>query len=245
LQGYTVFLVRDDGTTEEIDPKGARKAMQPNAVIIFVDHGKRQIYNFNGREADTRLRFAGARLANEFRNDYGMYSVSSIHQGDKPTGFGDFLTSLSSGLHIDKDAERTMTNVLSSPRTAEADFASTAGWAMPREVSHPSLAEPTEHSDVNEIISQFGTPPAGFTVEANIVGDVVYKQTEVRTTVMGKQIVQNRMEKVDVDGTFETDGKIRLIAKNNTVLGIQILVKSEEGKTAPSKEPRKKSKGAR
>nr|MDO8097947.1 hypothetical protein [Candidatus Njordarchaeota archaeon] len=95
---FEVFEVQDDGTHVPVDLGKVNDVLSANSVVILIDHGRRKIYNFNGRESRIRTRFIGARLAAEqIRSKLGLsYSVQAVEEGEETQGFRDLLREITS-----------------------------------------------------------------------------------------------------------------------------------------------------
>nr|MDO8134795.1 hypothetical protein [Candidatus Njordarchaeum guaymaensis] len=90
---FEVYQVQEDGTHVPVDLSKVNDALSTHNVLILIDHSRRRIYNFNGRESKIRTRFIGARLAvDEIRSKLGLsYNVQAVDEGEESQGFRDLL----------------------------------------------------------------------------------------------------------------------------------------------------------
>ncbi|WXG42496.1 MAG: hypothetical protein WED04_00045 [Promethearchaeati archaeon SRVP18_Atabeyarchaeia-1] len=251
---YEIYQIKEDGSKLEVPVEKINEALVPCNVVILIDHTRRKIYNFNGRESGIRVRFIGARMAaGPIRGELGLtYTVNSIDEGEETNEFRDFVKSVTNPGSV------AVSRILDRPPPPPLPLRSATqktGEAARRPSSEPSnaLTEASSSSpekeapysnrvsaeadcDVTSLAREFGETPQGYEVEAIILKDAVYKNVQVQTKVFGKEVEQVRLERVnDVDGLFTMDGQIRVIAKNGAITGIQIMSK---GKATATKKPK-------
>jgi hypothetical protein len=250
---YEIFQVKDDGSKLEVPGEKISEALAPSSVTILIDHTRRKIYNFNGRESGIRVRFIGARLAaGPIRGELGLsYSIASIDEGEETNEFREFLKSVYS------PGSAAVSRILDRPPPPPLPLKPVAPKAIEpakRPIPEPQkeivapVAQPPEKVasspnkpvtsvdlDISSVVKGFGDTPDGYDIEAIIVKDAVYKNAQIQTKVFGKVVEQNRLEKVtDVDGIFTLDGQARIIAKNGQIVAIQILSKRKPAATKKS-----------
>jgi hypothetical protein len=244
---YEVYQVSEDGSKVALTADKVNEALQPTSVLIFIDHTHRKIYNFNGRESSIRARFCGARLAaGPIRSELGLsYSIGSIDEGEETGDFRELLKNISAPGNsvVTRILERPPPPPLASRRSAPKRVAATPmaiaaesenNLACPEPTSlprkEPDLGTPDQLTDneISSLTEELGEAPDGYDIEAMIIKSAVYKCVQVTTTVFGKETNQTKIERVkDIDGTFTLDGKVKVIAKNGVVSGLQILTKQK------------------
>jgi hypothetical protein len=249
---YEVFQVKEDGSKLEVPADKINDALAPSNVVILIDHTRRKIYNFNGKESSIRVRFIGARMAaGPIRGELGLtYTVASVDEGEETNDFRDCLKKIGS------PGSAAVSRILDRPPPPPPPMRSPAPKAsesvrrqtpeptndlMPTDSSSFEKQAPILNSavvqaecDVSLVIKEFGEPPEGYDVEAVIVRDSVFKNVKVQTKVFGKEVEQTKLERVnDIDGLFTMDGEVKVIAKNGVVQGVQIL--SKQNSTLPHK----------
>jgi hypothetical protein len=254
---YEVYQVSEDGSKVALTADKVNEALTPTSVLIFIDHTHRKIYNFNGRESSIRARFCGARLAaGPIRGELGLsYSIGSIDEGEETGDFRELLKNISApgNAMVSRILERPPPPPLASKRSASKEpvatpmpiatesvnnSASPVLTSLPQKEPNLGAISQLADNDISSVTKELGEAPDGYDIEAMIIGNAVYKCVQVKTTVFGKEMNQTRVERVkDVDGTFTLDGQIKVVAKNGTVSGVQILTKQKSG-------PQKKSKQA-
>jgi hypothetical protein len=270
---FEIYQIQDDGTRVTIEASKLNEVLSAHNVVILVDHNKRKIYNFNGKEAKMRTRFIGARMAVEqIRCALGMaYNVQAVEEGEETQGFRDFLTEIACPgsssrqsnpsnpsstpptppvvkIYIDKDVaepdklrpkdrsllgqsvEQSLPDIVKDTRKLGSSASRSA------EASPSLTARRETNANVDSVIKQLGEVPTGYDVEAVIVNNDIYKYARIQSKVLGKEIEQTRLERIDsIDGVFTLDGEVKVVAASGKVLGIQVLSKQ---KAAPAKKPK-------
>ena len=252
---YEIYQVNEDGSKLAVAADKVNDALAPANVVILVDHTRRKIYNFNGRESRIRVRFIGARMAaGPIRGELGLtYTVTSVDEGEETNDFRECLKNIGSpgsaavSRILDRPPPppppmRPTTAKASEPvrrQTLEPMLEQTVATPSPLEGLTPNLnkAAVQADSDVSLLVKEFGETPEGYEIEAIIKNDKVFKNVTVQSKVFGKAVEQTRLERVsDIDGLFTLDGEIKIIAKNGAVQAVQVLSKQSSSSAQKSKE---------
>jgi hypothetical protein len=241
---YEIYQVMEDGSKVAVTGDKVNDALSPANVVIVVDHTKRKIYNFNGRDSKIRVRFIGARMAaGPIRGELGLtYTVTSIDEGEETNDFRECLRNIST------PGSTAVSRILGRPppppqpmrqattTVTESVRRETPGPTQEQTATNPSLV--VEHSssqsaiavqedtDISSLVKEFGEIPEGYEIEAVIAKGAVFKNVTVQAKVFGKMMEQTKLERAnDIDGLFTLNGEIRVIAKNGAVQGVQVLSK--------------------
>jgi ribosomal protein L18E len=93
---FEIFHVQEDGTRVPVELSKLNDVLTTNNVVILVDHVRRRIFNFNGKEAKIRTRFIGARMAAEqIRSSLGMaYNIQAVEEGEENQKFRDLINDI-------------------------------------------------------------------------------------------------------------------------------------------------------
>jgi hypothetical protein len=252
---YEIYQVKEDGSKLAVTGDKVNEALAPTNVVILVDHTRRKIYNFNGRESGIRARFIGARMAaGPIRGELGLtYTVASVDEGEETNEFRECLKNIGS------PGSAAVSRILGRPPPPPLPTRSST--VKPNEPVRHQKPEPKNEqlaaspptfeeqapsqsnasmqldNDITLLAKEFGETPEGYEIEAIIAKDAVFKNVTVQSKVFGKEVEQTRLERVnDVDGLFKLNGEIRIIAKNGTVQGIQVLSKQNSSSTRRPKD---------
>ncbi len=88
----TCFEMNDDGTAVEVSIR--RSSLVSDKVFCIVDPNTKSIYIWQGKNADVRVRFVGARVASNIRAREGpVYRVRAIEEGEEPESLLNELSS--------------------------------------------------------------------------------------------------------------------------------------------------------
>lgn len=252
---YEIYQVKEDGSKLEVHADKINDALAPTNVVILIDHTRRKIYNFNGKESGIRVRFIGARMAaGPIRGELGLtYTVGSVDEGEETSDFRECLK------RIGSPGSAAVSRILDRPPPPPPPMrppAPKAGEPVKRQTPEPMNEPPvTSPSSLEErapnlnkaamqadwdaslFAKGFGETPEGYEIEAIIVKDAVFKNVTVQSKVFGKEVEQTRLERAnDIDGLFTMDGEVRIIVKNGAVQGVQILSKQNSHSTKKPKD---------
>jgi hypothetical protein len=252
---YEIYQVKEDGSKLAVSADKVNDALAPTNVVIVVDHTRRKIYNFNGKESGIRVRFIGARMAaGPIRGELGLtYTVASVDEGEETNDFRECLKNIGSpgssavSRILDRPPPPPLPLRAPTPRASEPlrrqttepmnELPVTSPSPLEERASDPNKATMQEDSDVSLLVKGFGETPEGYEIEAIIVKDAVFKNVTVQSKVFGKEVQQTRLERVsDIDGLFTMDGQIRIVAKNGAVQGLQILSKQNSSSARKPKD---------
>lgn len=258
---FEVFQVSEDGSRLEVTPDKINDAISPGNVLIFIDHTKRKIYNFNGKDSSIRIRFVGARLAaGPIRGELGLsYNIGSIDEGEETNEFRDFLRTITtpgsskvvklldrpSPVPSPRPARQSVPEAVVGPKSVALEHGPSnpepeVSLQSQRQQDQPTNIDQQANLDANSIAEKFGGTPEGCSVEAMIIKDALYKYVQVQTTVFGKQVEHTRLERMaDLDGNFTLDGQLRVLLNSGKVIGVQVLSRES---TKEKNTPAKKSK---
>jgi hypothetical protein len=254
---YEIYQVKEDGSKIEVASDKINEALAPTNVAIVIDHSRRKIYNFNGRESGIRARFIGARMAaGPIRGELGLtYTVASVDEGEETNDFRECLKNIGSpgsaavSRILDRPPPPPPPMRQPAPKSSEparhqtlepmSDKASASPPSIEAQASNPNKACAETDYDVSLLVKGFGEVPQGYEVEAVIVKDAVFKNVTVQSKVFGREVEQTRLEKAnDIDGLFTMDGEVRIIAKNGIIQGVQILSKQN---SSPAHKPKERN----
>ncbi len=88
------FTVQDDGEITPIEVT-SYEDLADDQVYLLVDHSKKHIFIWKGRNAPVRRKFISARTAQSMRNELGLtYKVISVEQGNETKTFGTLMKGL-------------------------------------------------------------------------------------------------------------------------------------------------------
>ncbi|MHA1270751.1 MAG: hypothetical protein ACTSPY_13240 [Candidatus Helarchaeota archaeon] len=83
-----VYEVLETGETEFLSVSTIKDALDPNKVLIILDHDKRTVYIYVGKAASTRLKFSSARSSRTILQERNLaYRVKTVDEEDLPSWF--------------------------------------------------------------------------------------------------------------------------------------------------------------
>jgi hypothetical protein len=235
-----MYEVAEDGELKESPFR--KESVDSGKVYIFVNDDDKLIVLWNGKDAKTRSKFIGARLASSLRLEHGLsYKMTQVDEAETP----DYIR------HIDAkpSASRPATTAPAVPRpevssqpqvprpvvqprqqsmSASAPAASTyRGLQMQTQVQKAEL-------DQNKIVERLNSieTPKGFERELIVIGHDMFAVSVSRTRVFGKEKVEHKVGKVTnplEDGIFlGSEYTPRVIIENGRVLAVEFLKESSQ-----------------
>ena len=246
--------VTEDGELKESPFK--KENVESTKVYIFVNDDDKLIVLWSGKDARTRIKFIGARLASSLRLEQGLsYKLMQIDEAVDV----DFIRNMSI-----KPSER--------PPVATAPTTSRQESVRPQQVARPSIqsqprdviSEPPvirasrpqqfqgsiqrselDESQIVERLSSIETPK-GFERELIVIGHSMFAVSVSKTRVFGKEKVEYKVGKVTnpiEDGIFLAEEYTpRVIIENGRVLAVEFLktgkypLRKAEGEKPSTKE---------
>jgi hypothetical protein len=228
--------VTEDGELKEILFR--REDVDSGKVYLFVNDDEKQIILWCGKEARTRSKFIGARLASSLRLEHGLsYKMVQIDEAENP----DFLKAgvnftlgrpqvappSASGKSESRSAPQVSTlRVQPQPRPPVA--------VVPNIPSSPRVVQPQTISQRGELdqtrvierLSQIEVPK-GFERELVVIGHDIFAVSVSKTRVFGKEKVEHKIGRVTnplEDGIFMAEEHTpRVIIENGHVLAVEFL----------------------
>jgi hypothetical protein len=230
-----MYEVAEDGELKESQFR--KESVDSGKVYIFVNDEDKLIVLWSGKEARTRSKFIGARLASSLRLEHGLsYKLTQVDEAETP----DYIK------HIDAkpSAPRPTTAVppVTKPEAAvQSDTYRSA--TQPRQQS-PQMSVPISSSprgtqistqfqrvemDQNKIVERLNSieTPKGFERELIVIGHDMFAVSVSKTRVFGKEKVERKVGKVTnplEDGIFlGSEYTPRVIIENGRVLAVEFL----------------------
>jgi hypothetical protein len=252
--------VAEDGELKESPFKV--EDVDSSKVYIFVNDDEKQIILWNGKEARTRNKFIGARLASSIRLEHGLsYKLLQVDESVDQ----DFIRNVGKPGRAPSSPSQTAAPVVREhpPTTPPAPQVSRpAPQPQPPSVRPPTRSFPTTSGvsspkpelDQSKIAERLNSiePPKGFERELIVIGHDIFAVSVSKTKVFGKEKTEYKVGKVTnpvEDGIFLAKEYIpRVIVENGRVLAVEFLKASIQSKlkvereepateSAPTEEP--------
>jgi hypothetical protein len=240
--------VTEDGELKESPFK--KENVESTKVYIFVNDDDKQIVLWSGKEARTRIKFIGARLASSLRLEQGLsYKLMQIDESVDV----DFIKNM-----IGKPGERPA--VVTAPTTSGREPVSSPQVAYPSIQSPQKIATPEppvirayrpqqfqssiqrpelDEGKIVERLSSIETPK-GFERELIVIGHSMFAVSVSKTRVFGKEKVEYKVGKVTnpiEDGIFLAEEYTpRVIIENGRVLAVEFLKTGKYAQRKPEVE---------
>lgn len=233
--------VTEDGELKESTFK--KENVESTKVYIFVNDEDKQIILWSGKEARTRIKFIGARLASSLRLEQGLsYKLTQIDESVDT----DFIRNMGG-----KPGERppvvaapttSKREPVSSPQVTRSSVESSQRIAPsePPIVRAPRV-QPFQGSiqkaelDEGKIVERLSSieTPKGFERELIVIGHNMFAVSVSKTRVFGKEKVEYKVGKVTnpiEDGIFLAEEYTpRVIVENGRVLAVEFLKTGQHG----------------
>jgi hypothetical protein len=235
-----MFEVSEDGELKESPFR--KEDVVSNKVYIFVNDDEKQIILWNGKEARTRNKFIGARLASSIRLEHGLsYKLIQVDESVD----SDFLRSM-----VVKPGERISYPPTPapppkhepaaapqlSPPSPQPRPASTVTPVRVPPVSYGQIPSPRSELDQSKIVERLSSieVPKGFERELIVIGHDMFAVSVSKTRVFGKEKTEYKVGRVTnplEDGIFLAEGYTpRVIIENSRVLAVEFLKTSVQPK---------------
>jgi hypothetical protein len=189
----------------ELTPLSSKltEVLNTERVLLIVIDQTKTIYLWKGINSPVAKKFIGARCGQQLRGEKGLlYKVVPIDEGEEPSDFEDI-----------KDLEPSEVPTTTTP--------SGGGVA----VAAPSLTDDLKDKLLSEELE------GDFKREGIIVGKDYYAVTESKANVLGKEVINQEIQKAEElpDGLlFDNDYGIRIhVESDGKVDAIEILKKKE------------------
>lgn len=179
------------------------EVLNTERVLLIVINQTKTIFLWKGINSPVAKKFIGARCGQQLRGEKGLlFKVIPIDEGEEPPDFEDI-----------KDLEPSKVPTTTAP--------SDSGIA----VSAPSLTDDLKEKLLSEELE------GEFKREGIIVGKDYYAVTESKANVLGKEVINQEIQKAEElpDGLlFDNDYGIRIhVESDGKVDAIEILKKKE------------------
>jgi hypothetical protein len=233
--------VTEDGELKESPFR--KENVESKKVYIFVNDDDKQIILWSGKDARTRIKFIGARLASSLRLEQGLsYKMTQVDESVD----ADFIR------HIDaKPGEKPLVAAVAptpkyepshAPQVSRSTVQPQQRVAAPEVPFSPQpraqqfqiptqRAEP-DQSKVVERLTSIETPK-GFERELIVIGHDMFAVSVSKTRVFGKEKVEHKVGKVTnpiEDGIFLAEEYTpRVIIENGRVLAVEFLKAAPQG----------------
>lgn len=237
--------VTEDGELKESPFK--KENVDSSKVYIFVNDEDKQITLWSGKEARTRIKFIGARLASSLRLEQGLsYKLMQIDESVDV----DFIKNMGG-----KPGERP--SVASTPAASKREpvpspqITRSSAQSTQRSVTteppvvyipRPQFQGSIQKSELDQgkIVERLTSieTPKGFERELIVIGHDMFAVSVSKTRVFGKEKVEYRVGKVTnpiEDGIFLAEEYTpRVIIENGRVLAVEFLSPGSTFRGRPS-----------
>jgi len=228
--------VAEDGELKESPFR--REDVDSKKVYIFVNDDEKQIILWNGKEARTRNKFIGARLASSLRLEHGLsYKLIQVDESVDQ----DFIRGMG------KPGERPSPPAAPARRepSPAPQVSRPAPQPQPPSITAPTRAPPITYGhfpsprpelDQSKIVERLNSIeiPKGFERELIVIGHDMFAVSVSKTKVFGKEKTEYKVGKVTnplEDGIFLAEGYTpRVIIENGRVLAVEFLKTSGQPK---------------
>jgi hypothetical protein len=232
--------VTEDGELKESPFK--KENVDSTKVYIFVNDDDKQIILWSGKEARTRIKFIGARLASSLRLEQGLsYKMMQIDEsvdvdfirnmgwkpGEKPT--------VSSPPAVAKreptPSPQVTAPIAQSPQRIVTPEVPVIHAPRPQQFQSSAQKAELDEGKIVERLSSIETPK-GFERELIVIGHNMFAVSVSKTRVFGKEKVEYKVGKVTnpiEDGIFLAEEYTpRVIIENGRVLAVEFLKSGQQ-----------------
>jgi hypothetical protein len=227
--------VTEDGEMKESPFR--KENVDSSKVYIFVNDEDKQITLWSGKEARTRIKFIGARLASSLRLEQGLsYKLTQIDEsvdvdfiknmGGKPSERPSVVSTPAASKHEPVPSPQiTRPSAQSTQRSVTTEPPVTY---IPRSQQFQgSIRKPElDQGKIVERLTSIETPK-GFERELIVIGHDMFAVSVSKTRVFGKEKVEYKVGKVTnpiEDGIFLAEEYTpRVIIENGRVLAVEFL----------------------
>lgn len=197
-----IWNIERSGEITPLSSKLSEVLTTERVLLIVIDQTK-TIYLWKGINSPVAKKFIGARCGQQLRGEKGLlYKVIPIDEGEEPSDFEDI-----------KDLEPSKVPTTTTP---------SGGGVV---VATPSLTDDLKDKLLSEELE------GEFKREGIIVGKDYYAVTESKANVLGKEVINQEIQKAEElpDGLlFDNDYGIRIhVESDGKVDAIEILKKKE------------------
>ncbi|WXG42619.1 MAG: hypothetical protein WED04_00685 [Promethearchaeati archaeon SRVP18_Atabeyarchaeia-1] len=233
-----MYEVAEDGELKESPFR--KESVESGKVYIFVNDEDKQIVLWNGKDARTRSKFIGARLASSLRLEHGLsYKLTQVDESETP----DFVRQIDARPSVPRPS--TAAPAVATPESPSQQVSRSAAQPRQPTMQTSSSASPSYTSpprgpqmqtgpsrtemDSSKIVERLSSiePPKGFDRELIVIGHDMFAVSVSRTRVFGKEKVERKVGKVTnplEDGIFLAEEYTpRVIIENGRVLAVEFL----------------------
>ena len=194
-----IYNVETSGELTKITTK-LSNVLSTDKVLLIVREDTKTIYLWKGLHSPVSKKFIGARCGQQLRGEKGLlFKVIPIDEGEEPPEFEEI-----------KDLE-------------PSELSTSGVFKKEVSISTPSLTDELKNLLLNEPLAE------GFTREGIIVGNDYYAITESKANVLGKEVINQEIQRVDdlPDGLlFDTNYGLRIhVNSNGKVDAVELLKK--------------------
>jgi hypothetical protein len=230
-----MYEVGEDGELRESPFR--KDKVESSKVYLFVNDDEKLIVLWNGREAKTRIKFIGARLASSLRLEHGLsYKLMQVDEAETPDFIKNIEAKPSAVSPVSPTATVASSEAPSQPQITrptvqprrESVTPSSPVSSAPRGQYFQTQAQRTE-LDQGKIVERLSSIeiPKGFERELIVIGYDMFATSVSKTRVFGKEKVEYKVGKVTnplEDGIFlAEDYTPRVIIENGRVLAVEFL----------------------
>jgi len=250
--------VCEDGELKESPFR--REDVDSKKVYILVNDDDKQIILWSGKEARTRIKFIGARLASSLRLEHGLsYKLIQVDEAVDE----DFIKNMGKPGERPSPPSPPTTPAKREPSPSAPRVSHPAPQLQPPSVTAPVRVPPITYGrappprselDQSKIVERLNMieVPKGFERELIVIGHDMFAVSVSKTRVFGKEKTEYKVGKVTnplEDGIFLAEGYTpRVIVENGRVLAVEFLKTSTQpkgkveyekpsAKGAPTEEP--------
>jgi len=232
--------VSEDGELKESPFR--KEDVDSKKVYILVNDDDKQIILWSGKEARTRIKFIGARLASSLRLEHGLsYKLVQVDEAVDQ----DFIKNMGKPGEKPSPPSPPVAPAEREPPPPAPHVSHPAPQLQPPRVTVPGRGPPITYGqapsprselDQSKIVERLNTIeiPKGFERELIVIGHDIFAVSVSKTRVFGKEKTEYKVGKVTnplEDGIFLAEGYTpRVIIENGRVLAVEFLKTSAQPK---------------
>ncbi|MHA1277010.1 MAG: hypothetical protein ACTSQ8_07455 [Candidatus Helarchaeota archaeon] len=207
-----IYNVHRSGETTFVTAPTLKEAMLSDRVLIIIVDEQKIIYLWKGKTCSVALKFIGARLSQAVRGERGLlYKVEPVDEDEEPQQL--------IKLFGERPADRPTAGSSMDIAKGEISEDGPTGAAVA-----VKLSDEMKDKLMKEVL------PEGFEREGIIVGTDYYGVIKSTSTVLGKVVESEDIQKTEElpDGQlFDAKYGIRLMIEGGNVAAVEILKKKE------------------
>lgn len=240
--------VTEDG---ELNESPFRKEnVDSKKVYIFINDDDKQITLWSGKDARTRIKFIGARLASSLRLEQGLsYKMTQVdesvdadfirHVDAKPGEKPSTATVAPTAKHEPPHTPQVSRSAAQPQHRVTAPEVPFSPTPRAQQFQIPTQKPELDQSSIVERLTSIETPK-GFERELIVIGHDMFAVSVSKTRVFGKEKVEHKVGKVPnsiEDGIFLAEEYTpRVIIENGRVLAVEFLKAAPQGQKKSERE---------